>query len=155
MPGPSAGPQGRSRRDFNPHDEIPGLQIPLLGHSGASRSANLSEDVRELQRAISAAVQWSLVANILLLIAKTVALVVTGSMSVAASALDSLVDLGMCSNLLFLVANFGALVNSFCFALAPDILSNTIWNSEIFSIASAKDIQNSFFALFLQLPRAL
>lgn len=68
------------------------LETPLLGHAGASR-ADVSAEHLALQRAVGRAVQWSLVANIALLAAKAVALWATGSMAVAASAVDSLVDL--------------------------------------------------------------
>lgn len=63
-----------------------------MGHSGA-HPAGESEDVLALQRAVASAVHWSLIANIALLIAKALAVWATGSMAVAASAVDSLVDL--------------------------------------------------------------
>ena len=69
------------------------LQTPLLGHAAHSRSDNLSEEVVALQRAITKVVQFSLAANIVLLFTKAIVLYITGSMAVAASALDSLVDL--------------------------------------------------------------
>ena len=69
------------------------LDAPLLGHSGNSRSRDLSEELMAMRRSITAAVLWSLIANIALFIAKAIALLATGSMAVAASALDSLVDL--------------------------------------------------------------
>lgn len=83
---------GNSRKPSDVDDSNV-LDAPLLGHSGSSRSQDLSEELLAMKRSITAAVQWSLIVNVVLLIVKVIALWVTGSMAVAASALDSLVDL--------------------------------------------------------------
>jgi hypothetical protein len=73
----------------------PLLQSPLLGHSpGAARDREDGGARAELRRRVALGVQLSLAANVLLLVAKSAAYFYTGSMAVAASALDSLVDLG-------------------------------------------------------------
>ena len=67
----------------------PPLQAPLLGHGSRLAGGGGAE----LQRRIVLGVILSLAANVILLVAKSFAYFWTGSMAVAASMVDSLVDL--------------------------------------------------------------
>jgi divalent metal cation (Fe/Co/Zn/Cd) transporter len=70
------------------------LQAPLLGHnSRLAGDAAGSAERAELQRRVALGVYLSLAANIALLAAKSLAYTLTGSMAVAASMVDSMIDL--------------------------------------------------------------
>lgn len=72
----------------------PLLQAPLLGHTTRlAGDAAGSAERAELQRRIALGVYLSLAANLVLLVAKSFAYAFTGSMAVAASMVDSLIDL--------------------------------------------------------------
>lgn len=72
------------RNGMPPEEEPNGLHQALLGDGGGGDKA--------LEARVSAAVNWTLAANIALA-AKTFAFAVSGSMAILASTADSLVDL--------------------------------------------------------------